>query len=108
MQETPDGLDEYLLVVRCQAGHEIALEEIVRGYSNRLRYYLLKLLGNRDAAEDTAQDVWLDVYQRVVQLRDPSAFRLWFYRIARERPNLASITRNVCCAKQLRGRLNHE
>lgn len=85
MQETPDGLDEYLLIVRCQAGDEIAFEEIVRAYGSRLRYYLLKLLGKREVAEDTAQDVWLDVYRGVVRLRDPGAFRPWFYRIARDR-----------------------
>ena len=85
MQETHDRLDEHLLVVRCQAGDELAFEEIVRVYGDRLHYYLLKLLGSRESAEDTAQDVWLDVYRGIVRLRDPAAFRPWFYRIARAR-----------------------
>lgn len=85
MHEAPDGLDEHLLVMRCQAGDEIAFEEIVRSYRNRLHYYLVKLLGSRQAAEDVAQDVWLDVYRSVIRLRDPHAFRPWFYRIARDR-----------------------
>lgn len=80
-----DRLAEQLLVLRCQVGDEHAFEQIVAAYSSRLRYYLLKLLGCRDVAEDVLQDVWLDVYRGIRRLRDPSAFRAWLYRIARDR-----------------------
>jgi RNA polymerase sigma-70 factor (ECF subfamily) len=80
-----DRVAEQLLVLRCQLGDEQAFEQIVASYGSRLRYYLLKLLGSRDAADDVLQDVWLDVYRGIPRLRDPAAFRSWIYRIARNR-----------------------
>jgi RNA polymerase sigma-70 factor (ECF subfamily) len=80
-----ERLYERLLVLRCQARDEQAFAELIRGYDSRLRYFLLKLLGDAHAAEDAAQDVWLDVYRGLVRLRDPAAFRAWLYRLARDR-----------------------
>jgi RNA polymerase sigma-70 factor (ECF subfamily) len=85
MTAESDRLYERLLVLRCQAGDEQAFAEIVRAYDQRLRYFLLKLLANPEAAEDAAQDVWLDVYRGMVRLREPGAFRAWLYRLARDR-----------------------
>jgi RNA polymerase sigma-70 factor (ECF subfamily) len=85
MTAESDRLYERLLVLRCQAGDEQAFAEIVRAYDPRLRYFLLKLLANPEAAEDAAQDVWLDVYRGLVRLREPKAFRAWLYRLARDR-----------------------
>src|SRR5262249_41657385 len=85
MTAESNHLYERLLVVRCQAGDEQAFAEIIRTYDQRLRYFLLKLLADRHAAEDAAQDVWLDVYRGLVRLREPEAFRAWLYRLARDR-----------------------
>jgi RNA polymerase sigma-70 factor (ECF subfamily) len=54
-------------------------------YGPRLRYYLRKLLGEIDSAEDALQDVWLDVFKSVARLAEPAAFSTWIYRIARDR-----------------------
>jgi RNA polymerase sigma-70 factor (ECF subfamily) len=80
-----DHLAEQLLVLRCQVGDERAFEQIVAAYSSRLRYYLVKLIGNREAADDVLQDVWFDAYRGIRRLHDPTAFRAWIYRIARDR-----------------------
>jgi RNA polymerase sigma-70 factor, ECF subfamily len=85
MNGLPDQLQERILVLRCQTGDEDAFAEIVSVYGPRLRYYLLKLLGNSEAAEDALQDAWLDVYRGLPRLRQPDAFRAWLYRIARDR-----------------------
>jgi RNA polymerase sigma-70 factor (ECF subfamily) len=85
MTAESDPLYERLLVLRCQAGDEQAFAEMIRSYDPRLRYFLLKLLADRHAAEDAAQDVWLDVYRGLVRLREPGAFRAWLYRLARDR-----------------------
>ncbi len=58
MQERPDDLHEQMLVIRAQAGDELAFHGLVCIYAARLRYYLRKLVGN-DAVEDVLQDVWL-------------------------------------------------
>jgi RNA polymerase sigma-70 factor (ECF subfamily) len=83
--DVSDDVRVSMLVLRCQAGDAEAFEEIVATYSLRLHYFLLKLLGGCDAAEDVVQDVWLDVYRGLPRLRHPNSFRGWLYRIARDR-----------------------
>jgi hypothetical protein len=80
-----DRLYEQLLVLRCQAGDEVAFEEIVGRYGPRLRYYLRKLLEDNDSVDDAIQDVWLDVLKSVTRLAEPAAFSTWLYRIAHAR-----------------------
>jgi RNA polymerase sigma-70 factor (ECF subfamily) len=76
---------EGVLLLRCQAGDEAAFEELVEGYSPRLRYYLRKMLRDLDRAEDVLQDVWLQVLRGLPNLVDVGAFPAWVYRIARNR-----------------------
>jgi RNA polymerase sigma-70 factor, ECF subfamily len=78
-------LYDALLVVRYQAGDEIAFTELVNRYSPRLRYFLSSLVSDRNLVEDHLQNVWLDVYRGVQKLTNPSAFPAWVYRIARMR-----------------------
>jgi RNA polymerase sigma-70 factor (ECF subfamily) len=85
MTNPPNQLREHVLVLRCQAGDADAFGEIVTRHGPRLRYYLLKLLGNPEAAGDASQEVWIDVYRGIARLRRPDSFRAWLYRIARDR-----------------------
>jgi RNA polymerase sigma-70 factor (ECF subfamily) len=85
MTDAADRLYERVLVLRCQAKDEAAFEEIVRRYTPRLRYYLRRMLGNVQSAEDTLQDVWLDAFRGLPGLVAPAAFPAWIYRLARDR-----------------------
>src|ERR1700722_15037259 len=85
MTDTSDRLYERVLVLRCQAGDEAAFTELVERIQPGLRYYLCKMLHDAQDAEDTLQDVWLDVFHSVSRLADAGAFRAWLYRIARDR-----------------------
>ncbi|MFN8481194.1 MAG: RNA polymerase sigma factor [Kouleothrix sp.] len=40
-----------------------------------------RLMGNRQDAEDQAQEVFLKIYRGIRQLEDPGMFTLWVYRI---------------------------
>ena len=71
-----------LLVVRCQTGDDDAYRELIGRFGPRLRYYLLKLVGRIDRADDLAQEVWLDVLRQLHRLKDAAAFTTWLYRIA--------------------------
>ena len=84
MTDPVELIYERVLVVRCQAGDELAFEELVERYTPRLRYFLRKL-SLADATEDCLQEVWLDVFRSLPRLADPQAFRAWVYRIARDR-----------------------
>jgi len=85
MTNSADRLYERVVVLRCQAGDDAAFEELVGIYSQRLRYYLRKMLREADRAEDVLQDVWLQVLRGLPRLVDPGAFPAWLYRIARDR-----------------------
>jgi RNA polymerase sigma-70 factor (ECF subfamily) len=85
MTSSADRLSERVVVLRCQAGDDAAFEELVGIYSQRLRYYLRKMLREADRAEDALQDVWLQVLRGLSRLADPGAFPTWLYRIARDR-----------------------
>jgi RNA polymerase sigma-70 factor (ECF subfamily) len=74
-----------LLILRCQAGDEIALAELIARYSPGLRLYLRKLSGPREAADDLLQEVWVDVYRKIGTLHNPASFSAWLYRIARDK-----------------------
>lgn len=85
MTNSANRLYERVLLLRCQAGDQAALEELVGIYSPRLRYYLRKLLREVNRTEDVLQDVWLQVLRGLPKLADPGAFPAWLFRIARNR-----------------------
>jgi RNA polymerase sigma-70 factor (ECF subfamily) len=85
MTDATDRLYERVLVLRCQARDEAAFAEIVARYTPRLRYYLRRMLGGVQPAEDALQEVWLDAFRGLPRLSDPGAFPAWIYRLARDR-----------------------
>jgi RNA polymerase sigma-70 factor (ECF subfamily) len=84
MTDSAERVYERLLVVRCQAGDETALAELIGRYALRLRFFIRKMAGDAHA-DDLLQDVWLDVFAKVPRLKDPAAFSAWVYRIARDK-----------------------
>jgi RNA polymerase sigma-70 factor (ECF subfamily) len=76
---------EQALVIRCQARDDSAFEELVEMFQKRLHYYVERLVEDRHEADDVVQDVWVDVYRSLPRLRSPRAFRVWLYRIARDK-----------------------
>lgn len=82
MSDEAERLFERLLVLRCQTGDEDAYRELVGRFGPRLRYFLRKLVGRSDRADDVVQEVWLDVLRQLPRLKDAGAFTTWMYRIA--------------------------
>ncbi|HZZ42593.1 MAG TPA: sigma-70 family RNA polymerase sigma factor [Tepidisphaeraceae bacterium] len=78
-----DNLYLRLLVIRCQAGDPVALEELIAMHQPRLRSFLHKM--HFSHADDLLQDVWIDVFHGLPRLADPASFVPWLYRIARNR-----------------------
>jgi RNA polymerase sigma-70 factor, ECF subfamily len=74
-----------LLVLRCQAGDEAALGELIERYSPGLRFFLRKITGQLAEADDLLQETWMDVYRKINGLRNPEAVTAWIYRIARDK-----------------------
>ncbi len=88
MSDFFDRLWEQTLVIRSQGGDEAAFTELVQVYDRRLRYFIGRLVGPEGDFEDILQEVWLDTYRYLPRLRSPKAFRVWLYRITRDKVNL--------------------
>jgi RNA polymerase sigma-70 factor (ECF subfamily) len=58
-----------------------AFERIVALYKDRVFATAYRLMGNRDDAEDQAQEVFLKVYRGIKDLDDTATLTAWIYRI---------------------------
>ena len=70
------------LVRRMKAGDDRAFEELVRLYQNRIFGLMLRMIGNRQEAEDLAQEVFMTVHRAIASYRGDGRFYTWLYRIA--------------------------
>jgi RNA polymerase sigma-70 factor, ECF subfamily len=71
------------IACRCKLGEPEAFETLVSEMQRPLFYYVVKLLGNDDAALDVLQEVWVKVFRGIRGLRVPEALRAWLYLVAR-------------------------
>lgn len=78
--------EEQLLLRRAQGGDSAAFEDIVRAHEATVYHLALRQLGNREDAEDAAQEVFLKAYAALGSFRGESRISVWLYRI----------TNNVC------------
>jgi RNA polymerase sigma-70 factor (ECF subfamily) len=85
MIDATESLAEQVLVLRCQAGDEAAFAELISRYHRRVHYYLQKMLGSPDRADDATQELWIDAFRSLAKLRDAASFAPWLYRLARDR-----------------------
>jgi RNA polymerase sigma-70 factor (ECF subfamily) len=69
-------------VRRFLGGDEDAFTQIVRQWERPVYNLALRFLGNREDAQDVAQDTFLSVFRSIKDLRDPRSFRTWLYRVA--------------------------
>jgi len=74
-----------VLVLKCQLGDRAAWDELYRRYNPPLGYYLRRLIGRDQAADDLQQETWLSVVRNIGRLKSPDAFTVWFYHIARSK-----------------------
>lgn len=77
---TDDILDE-VLVVQSQLGDAAAFARLVRRWQGRVLRRARHLTGDREAAEDVAQESWMAVIRGLRSLRDPARFPAWTLQI---------------------------
>ena len=71
------------LVKDLLAGNEDAFTEFVNAYHARLARYSFLICGQREDAEEVAQETLLRVFENIDQLRDPARLKGWVFRIAK-------------------------
>jgi RNA polymerase sigma-70 factor (ECF subfamily) len=75
-------LSDKALIVNARAGNRNAFGELVRRHSSRVFGMSLKMLRNREDAEDNLQDAFCKVYGKIRQFEGNSQFSTWLQRIA--------------------------
>jgi RNA polymerase sigma-70 factor (ECF subfamily) len=75
-------LTENDLIKRAKQGDKIALSELVSTYSDRVYNLAIRILRNREDAEDILQETFLIVLKKLHTFDERSSFFTWIYRIA--------------------------
>lgn len=70
------------LVRRLKQGDERAFQELVNTYQDRIFGLVYRMIGNRQEAEDIAQEVFISVHRGIANYRGEGRFYTWLYRIA--------------------------
>lgn len=83
----PDAADsgcegEGRLVGRARLGDAAAFEALYRSHVGRIHALCLRLAGNRPAAEDLTQEVFVRAWRKLSSFRGAAAFGTWLYRLA--------------------------
>ena len=74
--------DEQLMLA-CQRGRQDALEELYRRYHCQVLLFIVRIVQDRDLAEDLTQETFLRVFNNRTSWQPRSKFTSWLYRIAR-------------------------
>jgi RNA polymerase sigma-70 factor, ECF subfamily len=76
------SVEERLLIDRLIERDEQAFSEIVGLYRDKVFGLIYRMLGNRQEAEDVAQDVFITVFKTIESFRGEAKFSTWLLRIA--------------------------
>jgi len=74
--------DDLFCVQRVKAGDIQAFTTIVSNYQRMVFTIVLKIVDNREDAEDIVQEVFVKVFKSLNQFKEESEFSTWLYRIA--------------------------
>lgn len=77
--------DEQDLVLRAIKGDFDAFEELIKLYTQPLWKFVYRLVGNAEDANDTVQQILIQLYRSLPKLDDPARFRPWLFRVARNK-----------------------
>lgn len=69
------------LVGRLQAGDKSVFRELVRRHQEKVYRLSLRLTRDESKAQDAMQDAFLQVFRKIEQFQEQSAFTTWLYRI---------------------------
>lgn len=73
--------NETVLVKRMKEHDERAFAEFVQAFQHQVFNLIYRMLGNREEAEDVAQEVFITIYKNVESFRGECRLSTWIYRI---------------------------
>lgn len=75
--------EERLLLSRLRRGEPEAFEALVRTHQDRLYDFCVRMLGDREEANDLVQDVFVSAHQNLARFREDSRLSTWLFRIGK-------------------------
>ena len=82
MSQYIEPVDSTSLLLRARDGDASAFEALVRMYQSSVFSIGYRMLNRRDAAEDLAQDVFLQLYRRLDSIESLEHLGFWLRRVA--------------------------
>ena len=82
MSNETASLTDQQLIERFKDGETWAFGELVDRYASKAYQIAYGVLGNRQDAEEVAQDVFVRIHRALHKFRGDSEFSTWMYRIA--------------------------
>ena len=74
--------NEIELVIQAQNGDRNAFSKLVRAHSQGVLNVVYRMCGDRDLAEDAAQEAFIRAWLKLSSYRPKVSFKSWLYRIA--------------------------
>ena len=69
------------LIAKVLRGDVDAYGPLVRRYQDSYFRFAVRMLGNRDDADDALQSAFVRAYRKLAECRDPNRFGAWLYQI---------------------------
>ncbi len=69
------------IVKRCQLGEKEAFRELLQTVEKKALATAYFLSGNKGIAEDILQETYMKCFLEINKLKDPKAFKVWFFKI---------------------------
>ena len=97
------------LIAQIKTGNRPAAEQLFERYERALFNYLLRVIGDRELAEDATQESFISAYRGINGYREEGRFRSWLFRIAhreamgvlrRRGPNVVEFDQNQAAMLQ--------
>lgn len=82
-QTWDDTVTDEELMLACKRGRFEALEQLYHRYHRPVLMFILRIVENRELAEDLLQETFLRIYSNRESWQPNSKFTSWMYRIAR-------------------------
>lgn len=73
--------DDGALVMRCRTGDREAFADLVRRHQFSVYRICYRILGNREDAEDAAQEAFVRAYTKLESFEGRSSFKTWMLRL---------------------------
>ena len=92
-----DTLDYERIVQKLQSSDEATYQWLIQQWYAKIFNFALRYSNDREFATEVVQKTFIQVYEKIDQLKNPSKLKPWIYRIA-----------SNCCATEGRNKKRHQ